>query len=124
MTSVLRDSAQLSTLPEWVRREYENAADHIDAQAAELAELREHCRQLSGDKFSDRNHAALKSRAETAERRCAELVGVLKESLAGWDHVVEELELNGYHDHPDFQYRRHKEWLREVETKADALTGD
>lgn len=47
---------------------------HISAQAAMLAELREHCRQLSGDKFSDRNQAALKSRAETAERRCAELV--------------------------------------------------
>lgn len=60
---------------------------HISAQAAMLAELREHCRQLSGDKFSDRNQAALKSRAETAERRCAELVALLAECfrLAGGD---------------------------------------
>jgi hypothetical protein len=57
----------------------------IQQQAAELAELREHCRQLSGDKFSDRNHAALKSRAETAERRCAELVAKAQAVVDRWD---------------------------------------
>lgn len=34
---------------------------------AENERLREHCRQLTGDKFSDRNHAALRCRAERAE---------------------------------------------------------
>ena len=40
--------------------------DTLAAQEAELAQVREHCRQLTGDKFSDRNHAALKSRARAA----------------------------------------------------------
>ena len=38
-------------------------ADHL----AVVEGLRDHIRQLSGERFSDRNHAALQSRATTAE---------------------------------------------------------
>lgn len=40
MQTVLRDSAQLSTLPMWCRKEMECAADLIAQQSAELARLR------------------------------------------------------------------------------------
>lgn len=51
--------------------EYSAAVSKIEAATHTIAVLRHHLQQITGDRFSDRNHAALKSRAEKAEAACA-----------------------------------------------------
>lgn len=71
--------------------------------------------------------AVIQTRAEQAEAqlaqataRLAAVEGLLREALMGWDDVIEDLELNGLHDDPHFNYRRQKEQLGAVEAKAGA----
>lgn len=60
-----------------------NALPELLAQAAEIEALRAHCEALTGVRFSERCHAALKARAEAAEARAARLGEVLCD-LESW----------------------------------------
>lgn len=60
----------------------------------------------------------IRKEAELAKART-----LLRESLLGWDDMIENLELNGLHDDPNFSYRKHKEWIAMVESDATARDG-
>jgi hypothetical protein len=64
--------------------EWKTIRAELLAMDAEIDRLTKWSEQLSGMKFSDRMHAALKSRAEIAESRLAAADALLRE-LGEWD---------------------------------------